>query len=195
MKKFQLHQLLLVAMLAALSVASKPFVFTVSSFATSHLLMPAGIVGGIWYMMWLSLTWRLVPRRGSVLLFGLVQAFLVIVALGTPPIKAATYIPPVLVAEMVYYFLRKPALPADCLVGALANFTGTVTSFLLFFGNQKEPLLIAAGISLISGALSGFLTAALAPRLQRALRLTGREEKMTSEDAGSRLTEHGDPIL
>ncbi len=172
LKSFHLKDLILISLLATLSIVSKPYVFMASSFATSSLHMPAGVVGGIWYMMWISLTYRLVSKRGSVFLFGFLQFFLVMAMLGTPLIKAITYLPPVLMAELIYFFLADAnILFTDMLVGAVANLTGTILSFLLFYGNQSQILLVAGSIAIVSGSLSAFISQFLVARLNNVHQL------------------------
>jgi uncharacterized membrane protein len=66
-KNFSLQDLILIALLASLSIATKPFVSWLSNSITASAHLPGGLVGGVFYMMWLSLVYRLVGKRFSVL--------------------------------------------------------------------------------------------------------------------------------
>lgn len=82
--------------------------------------------------------------------------------------KAFTYIPPGIVAEIVISAGNKKVnndIIADIVAAAFANVSGAISSFLLFFGKNAEGLYITIMISAISGGIGG----AIANMVIRAL--------------------------
>ncbi|RKD29567.1 ECF transporter S component [Thermohalobacter berrensis] len=167
-KKFTLKELILITLLAVISIVSKPFVFYFSSLFTSTFNLPAGIIGGVYYMMWLTLIYRIINKPFSVILFCVLQGFLAVLINGIFLIKAITFVFPGVGAEIVLYTFKNRN---DCLVnvmaGAVANFTGSVLSYVMFIGKQFEPLVIVIFTSLISGGLSGLLTTFIFAKITR----------------------------
>ncbi|WP_069650906.1 ECF transporter S component [Caloranaerobacter ferrireducens] len=156
---FTLKELLIISLLATISIVSKPAVFYVSSVITATFHVPAGIIGGVYYMMWLTLVYRIIKKPFSVILFCLIQAFLAVTLNGMFILKALTFIPPGIGVEIV---LRTVKFKNDCIVnilaGAVANLLGASLSYILFFGKQKEIFIVVAVMSAVSGGLSGILT-------------------------------------
>lgn len=170
MKKFTLRDFILISLIAVISIITKPYIKSLSFSFTSMYNLPGGIIGGVFYMMWLSLIYRLVPKTGTVLLFSILQIFLAMSIMGMPPGYAMTFIPTGLAAELVFKFFKGSEIWGNILAGAVANAVGSASMYLLFFGSQKEPLMIGIAIALISGGASGILTQILINRL-RAFRV------------------------
>jgi len=173
-KSFSLRDLILIALLASLSIATKPFVSWLSNSITASVHLPGGLVGGVFYMMWLSLVYRVVGKRFSVLFFCILQAFLAVTVIGTFPLRAITYIPPGIIAELVFYFMQKSNSQTlvNVVAGALANASGSLSTYYLFMGKDTSPLPILIGISLISGGASGILTTFIYGKLIPFLQIT-----------------------
>ena len=79
---FTLKELLIISLLATISVISKPVVFYVTSVITSTLYVPAGMIAGVYYMMWLTLVYRIIKKPFCVILFCIIQAFLAVTLNG-----------------------------------------------------------------------------------------------------------------
>jgi hypothetical protein len=159
LKSFALRDLILIALLASLSIATKPFVSWLSNSITASAHLPGGLIGGVFYMMWLSLVYRVIGKKFSVLFFCILQAFLAVTVTGVFPLRAVTYIPPGIIAELVFYFMQnsKHHTLVNILAGALANASGAISTYYLFIGKETSPLPILILISLISGGASGIL--------------------------------------
>lgn len=166
MKKYDVKELILIGLVAAMSIIVKPYVKTLSLTIVSESHLPVGIVAGIVYMMWLSLIYRLVPKTGTVTLFSIVQIFLSIMIMGMPLPRAITFIPTGIAADMVLKFYKGPELLGNILTGATANTVGSLVMFYMFYGKQSQPLMFIIAIAVISGSLSGFLTQFLVNRLR-----------------------------
>jgi ABC-type thiamin/hydroxymethylpyrimidine transport system permease subunit len=173
-KIFTLRELILIALLASLSIATKPFVSWLSNSITASANLPGGLIGGVFYMMWLSLVYRVVEKRFSVLFFCILQALLAVTVTGVFPLRAVTYIPPGIMAELVFYFMQKSNYQTlvNMIAGALANASGAITTYFLFIGRETSPLPILIIISLISGGVSGILTTIIYGRLLPFIQIT-----------------------
>lgn len=178
LKSFTLRDLILIALLASLSMATKPFVSWLANSITASVHLPGGLVGGVFYMMWLSLVYRLVGKRFSVLFFCILQAFLAVTITGIFPLRAVTYIPPGIVAELVFYFMQKSNQQTivNMVAGALANASGAIVTYFLFIGRETSPLPFLIIISLISGGASGILTSFIYGKLLPFLRVTNPQK-------------------
>lgn len=171
LRKFELRDLLLIAIMASLSIATKPMVKSLSALAVGSWGMPNGLVGGVIYMMWLSLIYRLVGKTMTVVLFSVIQGILAIGVLGMPPMGIASYLASGIAAEMVFLMLRQmPEMMGNIAAGGVANVAGALVNYYLFFGKVTDPLPILIGLSLVSGGMSGILTRLLAGRLKRIWR-------------------------
>lgn len=171
MKKFTLRDFILISMIAVISIITKPYIKSLSFSFTSLYNLPGGIIGGVFYMMWLSLIYRLVPKTGTVTLFSILQIFLAISLMGMPPAYAITFIPTGIAADLIFRYFRGAEIWGNIIAGAVANAVGSASMYLLFFGTQKEPLMVGIVIALISGGASGIFAHLLVTRL-RAFNLT-----------------------
>jgi hypothetical protein len=75
---YSLYDLIIIAMMAALGLATKPIVVPLAHIITGPLFMPAGAVAGGFYMMWLVLGFGITGKRGTMTLIGVVQSIMVI---------------------------------------------------------------------------------------------------------------------
>ncbi len=163
LKRFTTRDLIVIAILAAMGVAVKPLVGPLIKTVSRSLLIPGGALGGGFYMMWLVLAVTLVPRYGSGLLTGLVQALAVFV-LGWYGSHGAftlvSYTLPGMVADLSSLPLRRYRdYPCSHIwICILANLTGTLMSGYVLMRLQLRPLLYAAGISIFSAAVGGLLS-------------------------------------
>jgi uncharacterized membrane protein HdeD (DUF308 family) len=101
------------------------------------------------------------------LFFCILQALLAVTVIGTFPLRAITYIPPGIIAELVFYFMQKSNSQTlvNVVAGALANASGALCTYYLFMGKETSPLPILIGISLISGGASGIVTSIIHGKL------------------------------
>lgn len=166
MKNSNLRDMTLISMLAALSIVTKPFVRTFSFSITSMYGLPGGIIGGIFYMMWLSLIFRVTNKKYSVILFAILQGVLAMTMNGIGLYKALLFIPSGIVAQIILSNVKNSELVGNVLAGAFANLVGSIAMYFLLFSNQKSPLLYGLIISFFSGGASGFVTQFICNRLK-----------------------------
>ncbi|MDD3946658.1 MAG: ECF transporter S component [Clostridia bacterium] len=161
LKSFALYDLILIAMLTALSIAIKTIAGTLVRMITGPLGIPGGALAGGFYMMWLPLAVALTNRRGTALLVAALQT-LIMITTGAPGSHGIwtilTYMLPALPVELIFFF-RKKGYPIlhFLAASALANITGTYLSNLLFFRMSFYPLMFTLLAAAFSGALGGVI--------------------------------------
>ncbi len=162
LQKYTITDLILIAMLSALTIAVKAVAGTLVRMITGPLGIPGGALAGGFYMIWLALVIALVKKRGSALLLALVQA-LVLLITGIPGshgiMGLVTYLAPALAVEAVFLFASAEKYNAlHFVIGTmLANVTGTFASNLLFFRLSLLPFLFTLLSAAVSGAVGGFV--------------------------------------
>lgn len=80
--KFTTFDFILMALMAALGIATKPIIVPLTHMITGPLFVPGGAVAGGFYMMWIALAAGLVGKRGAATITAIIQA-LIVVATGT----------------------------------------------------------------------------------------------------------------
>ncbi|MBN2259358.1 MAG: hypothetical protein JW702_02320 [Clostridiales bacterium] len=167
LKKFELREIILISILAALSIVTKPLVKSLSMMAVASFGVPNGLVGGVIYMMWLTLIFRFVSKPFAVIGFSALQGILATLIMGMQPIGIFSYIASGLAAEMILIpLMNKNMLLVNILAGGVANAVGAVLIYFMFYSKNVDPLLVIIVISFISGGLSGFLTSFIYGRLK-----------------------------
>src|SRR5690554_3439896 len=127
---FSMYQLVIIALMAGLGVATKPIVVPLAHIITGPLYIPGGVIAGGFYMMWLVLGAGLVAKRGTATLISAVQAVMV-VSLGIYGthglVSFLTYIIPGVAVDLTLLLSRKPArtLISCFLAGIAANISGS----------------------------------------------------------------------
>jgi len=167
--------LVVIALIAAVSIVLKPYLRAPFAFVQTTLGMPVGVfIGGI-YMFWPLLAGFVVPRRGVVLLTCLLQGLLAVATgfvglLG--PLAVLSYIAPGLVIEALFLLPRSPArgLLWSMAGGALGNVAGAATNALLFFSLRGTVFSLALVASLLTGAAGGWLAVVVGRRVAGAYR-------------------------
>ncbi len=160
--KFTAFDLVIIALLAAAGVATKPFVRVLAQLLTGTLI-PNGAVAGVFYMLWIVLACCIVKKRGTAILFGLVQAILVVAfdMLGNrgPVGNLLVYVTPGIALDliMLLFPLYVSGIIAAFCAGATANVAGSVIMSLVFMRLPMVPMLIAAVIAAVFGGLGGVL--------------------------------------
>ena len=76
--KFTVFDLVLIALVAALGIATKPVIVPLVHIITGPLFIPGGAVAGGFYMMWIVVGAGITGKRGTASLIALVQAIMVI---------------------------------------------------------------------------------------------------------------------
>lgn len=172
LKKFSVFNLIIIALVSALGVATKPIVVPLIHIITGVLFIPGGAVAGGFYMLWIVLGIGLVKRKGTGLLIGIVQAILVISTgiMGTHGIMSLiSYTLPGLAADIVFLFSKNYNYNVlHYLFGCMAaNITGSLISNLLFFRLPAVTVVLILSVSALSGAIGGIVASGLVKGLER----------------------------
>lgn len=183
-RSFSRRELLVMSLVAALSIFTKPYVRLPFAFVQTTLGMPVGVFVGGLYMFWPILMGRLIPKPGSVLITCVLQSVLALVTGFTGllgPAAVVSYWTPGLVIEALYLIQRRawPTAARSSFVlmaaGALGNLAGALTNALLFFALRRQAAAVAAVASLLSGAGGGYLAALAGSRLVHSTHATSHE--------------------
>jgi len=179
LSRTNLFHLILIAVIAALGIAIKPFVVPLAQLLTGPFIPGGAVAGGI-YMLFLVLAVSLTRVRGAGLLCGLVQALLVM-ALGVAGSHGAAsliiYTLPGLAVDLVFLpiTLRRrapnsePNLLACVLAGMLSNMTGTAAVALALFQAEQIMALLMLSLAALSGSLGGIAAWAITKQIRRIL--------------------------
>jgi hypothetical protein len=172
LRRFSLFQLVILALVAALGVASKPVVVPLAHMITGPLMIPGGVLAGGFYMLWIVLGAGLMDRRGGGTLISLVQAIL-IVSLGLYGthgiVSFLTYLAPGLAVDLVFWpggRWRGSSL-AFFTAGMAANICGSYLVNLVFFRLPWVPLLLSLSTAALSGGLGGLIAYAVVRKLRQ----------------------------
>lgn len=158
--RFSLYDLIIIAMVSALGVATKPIIVPLAHIITGPLFIPSGAVAGGFYMMWLVLGYGITGKRWTMTLIGFVQAILV---MGTGivgshgALSLFTYTAPGILADLGLLLIghRVCCLPCAFLAGMLANTAGTVMVNFVYFRLPVVPLVLSFSAACLSGGLGG----------------------------------------
>ena len=159
--QFKTKDLLVISLLAAIGLALKPLVKTLTHLISTPLGIPGGTLGGGFSMMWLVLAAAFVPRFGSAALAGLIQGLVVLITGWFGSHGAAsllTYTLPGLVIDLIaLVYRRRNRIDGQILYCVLANLVGTYLVGWMIMRLPKAPLYISLSMSIVSGAIGGVL--------------------------------------
>lgn len=162
LKRFSIRDLILITSLAALGIAIKPLVNPLTKMISMPLGIPGGSLSGGLYMLWLVLAVVLVDKRWTGLIFGFLQAILVLLiglAGKMGAFSLIAYTVPGLLADLLLLFgLRRDRLVSHLSLCALANLGGSLVSALFFFHNPPTIIAVNAALSIASGIMGGWLS-------------------------------------
>ena len=108
-QKFTLFDLVLLALMACLGIATKPIIVPLTHIITGPLFVPGGVIAGGFYMLWIVLGAALVQKPGTATLIAIVQAIMVTATgiFGTHGFfNIFTYILPGLAVDLVMLISR-----------------------------------------------------------------------------------------
>lgn len=172
LQRYRMYDLVLIALMAALGIATKPIVVPLAHMISGPLLIPGGAIAGGLYMFWIVLAAGLVDKRGAATLTALVQALIVIVmgAFGSHGIMSIiTYTLPGLMIDIIFIISRRRIhTNLDFfLAGIIANLSGTYLSNLVFFRLPLVPLIMSLASGILSGGIGGLIAYATFKRIKR----------------------------
>lgn len=194
--RFSMFDLIIIALMATLGIATKPVIVPLVRIITGPLLIPGGALAGGFYMMWLVIAAGLVGKVGAATLVAIVQAILVMATgiFGTHGIASlVTYILPGIAADFVFLFARRQKYNFGhyFLAGVAANITGTFLVMVVFFKLPLIPLLFALSCGALSGGLGGLIAYNVVKRFEKfkAAGLEVEERGVRDEEQGTRNEE------
>ncbi|MBT9159083.1 MAG: ECF transporter S component [Dehalococcoidia bacterium] len=170
--RFYMFDLVLIALMAVLGIATKPVIVPLVRIITGPLLIPGGALAGGLYMMWLVMAAGLVGKPGAATLTAIVQAIVVMATgtFGTHGIATlVTYTVPGIAADVVFLFARRQKYNIGhyFLAGMAANISGTFLTMLVFFRLPLIPLLLALSSGALSGGLGGLIAFSIIKRFEK----------------------------
>jgi hypothetical protein len=171
LRRFSMFDLAVMALMAALGIATKPVIVPLAHIITGPLYVPGGVIAGGFYMMWIVLGTAIVRKKGAGTLIGLVQAILVLIlgVYGTHgAMSLITYTMPGFAVDIALTLAGRWAydMAGLFLAGIVANLTGTFLSSLVFFRLPLIPLLLSLSTASLSGGLGGIIAFQLTKSLR-----------------------------
>lgn len=161
LSKFSPFDLIIISLLSACGIAIKPFVRILTQMAVGTFI-PAGVVSGIIYMIWIVLPCAIVKKRGTAILVGIVQSVLVVVfdMLGNKGIaNLLVYVVPGIALELGMLVVPKyiHSTISAFFAGMLANATGSYIMGAIFMRMPFAPLVFSIIVGGISGGIGGII--------------------------------------
>jgi ABC-type thiamin/hydroxymethylpyrimidine transport system permease subunit len=181
--KFSMFDLVLLALLACLGIATKPIVVPLAQIITGPLYIPGGVIAGGFYMMWLVMGAGLVRRSGAATLIAAVQAIMIISLgiFGTHGIMSLfTYLLPGIAVDLVMLVSRHRGCCIGCCFagGVAANISGTFLVNIVFFRLPLIPLVLSLASASLSGGLGGIIAYNVIKKVEKSSLhtiITGRD--------------------
>lgn len=172
LKTFTITELVIIGLVAALGIATKPIVVPLVHIITGPLFIPGGSLAGGFYMLWIVLGAGIIKKTGSGTVIAVTQALLAIVLgfYGTHGIVSLlTYTLPGIAVDMVFLFSRNKSynMLHFFLAGALSNTCGAFTVNLVIFQLPFIPLMLSLSIALFSGGTGGIIAYNLNNKLSK----------------------------
>jgi ABC-type thiamin/hydroxymethylpyrimidine transport system permease subunit len=163
---FSVFDLVVIALVAALGIATKPVIVPLVHIITGPLFIPGGTIAGGFYMMWIVVGAGVTGKRGSASLIALVQSIAVIAVgiFGTHGIMSlVTYLVPGLAVDIFLFITRQNCrnIVSCFFSGMIANMAGTLMSNFVFFKLPWIPLMLTIAGGALSGGLGGLLAYSL----------------------------------
>ena len=155
-QKFTLYELGVMAVMAALDIATKQIVAPIAHIVCGPFAIPSGALAGGFYMMWIVIGYGIVRKPGAALIISTIQALLVFFTgvVGSHGIMSLfTYICPGMAVELVLIITRHRCCCA--LAGIAANMTGTACVNIVFFRAPGVYLILVLAMAALSGLAGG----------------------------------------
>jgi hypothetical protein len=165
LSRFSVFDLIIISLIAAVSIAIKPFVALLGGMFTQSVV-PIGTLSGIIYMVWLILPSYFTKKRGTAILTGAVQACLALVfgMMGNRGLlNVPVYIMPCIVLEIVMLLFKSyiSSKISGFVAGGIANATGAFIVGALFLQLTFIPLMVSVVIAFVSGGIGGVIACKL----------------------------------
>lgn len=170
--RFSVFELIIIALMATLGVATKPVIVPLVHIITGPLYIPGGAIAGGLYMMWIVLGAGLIGKVGVATLIALVQSIIVVSLgiYGTHGIMSfITYIIPGIAVDMFLLISGGLDISLGCffISGILANLSGTFLVNLVFFRLPLVPLILTLSAATLSGGIGGVISYIILKKLKK----------------------------
>ena len=161
-KSYAVYDLILIAMLCALSIAIKTIAGALVRMITGSLGIPGRALAGGFYMMWLPLANCPDGGGGGAALIVAAVQTIVMITSGAPGSHGVwtilSYMLPAVPVEIVFFFNKKGYNILHFVLGtALSNIVGTFAANVLFFRLSFFPLMFTLLGAAMSGAIGGVI--------------------------------------
>ncbi len=157
--RFTTIELVVIALLAALGIAVKPFVQPLIKLITATLKVPSGTIGGFIYMFWPVVAVAMTGKPGAATLLSFVQALIAyIIGFGSHGIaNFPAYLLPGIVIDLTFLISgdRGSNYIVGAVAGALGNAVGVAFINLVLFRMPYVALIFTVIVGMISGAIGG----------------------------------------
>lgn len=172
LSKFTIFDLVIIGIISALGIATKPIVAPLIHIITGPLFIPGGAIAGGFYMLWIAIGIGYVKKFGTGTLIGIVQGILVIVSgiMGSHGIMSIiSYTLPGVAMDLVFLVSKnKEYNILHYVFGCMAaNVTGTLISNLLFFRLPGITLILLLSTASLSGAVGGIIASSLIKSIEK----------------------------
>ncbi|WP_326906671.1 ECF transporter S component [Sedimentibacter sp. MB31-C6] len=172
LKNYTLFNLIIIAIVSALGIATKPIVVPLVHIITGPLFIPGGAIAGGFYMFWVVLGTGIVKKTGTGTLIGIVQGILVIATgtMGTHGVMSLiSYTLPGITVDIVFLFSKnKKYNSLHYILGCtVANITGTLISNILFFRLPLVTVVLILSVAALSGIVGGIIAYSIAKGLEK----------------------------
>lgn len=172
LSNFSVFNLVLIAVISSLGVATKPIVVPLVHIVTGPLFIPGGAIAGGFYMFWIVLGAGLVKKSGTGILIGIVQSILVIATgtMGTHGLMSfVSYTLPGAAVDIVFLFARnKNYNILHYIFGCMAaNTVGTLISNILFFRLPPVTVVLILSCAALSGTIGGIIASSIMAGLDK----------------------------
>ncbi|HHZ02663.1 MAG TPA: ECF transporter S component [Tissierellia bacterium] len=171
---FSVFNLIIIAIVSALGIATKPIIVPLVHIVTGPLFIPGGAIAGGFYMFWIVLGAGMVKKPGTGLLIGLVQSILVVATgtMGTHGIMSLiSYTLPGVMVDIVFLISKDNKYNSlHYVFGCMAaNITGTLISNMLFFRLPLVTVILMLSAAALSGTLGGLIAYSVSRSLEKIL--------------------------
>ena len=172
LKNYSVFNLIIIAVVSALGIATKPIVVPLIHIITGPLFIPGGALAGGFYMFWIVLGTGIVKKTGTGTLIGIVQGILVIATgtMGTHGIMSIiSYTLPGIAVDIIFLFSKNKRYNSlHYVFGCMAaNVTGTLISNILFFRLPFITLVLIMAIAALSGIVGGLIAYSISKSLEK----------------------------
>ncbi len=163
LKKFTTFEIVIMALMAAIGIAVKPFISYLAHIITGPLFIPAGALAGGFYMAFVIIGAAIVGKPFTATLVCVVQAIIVVVTgmYGSHGVASVlTYIVPGIIMDISFRLVKSYGdTMVSCFVaGMFANICGTFLVNFVFFRLPMIPLILSILLAGFSGGLGGLLS-------------------------------------